>query len=160
MYSRSGHLAFIDFLFILLLVFISMFILALLLINPIPKKSEIEKLWRGPPEGFKKLAEYALQDSVLAMNLYTKLNLIDKYVALAKVLEISRNVDIPVIGIGGIIDWKDVVEFMIVGASAIQIGTLNFIDPSAAGKIIIQLEEYCFKMGIEKISELTASYNI
>ena len=43
MYSRSGHLAFIDFLFILLLVFISMFILALLLINPIPKKSEIER---------------------------------------------------------------------------------------------------------------------
>ena len=43
MYSRSGHLAFVDFLFILLLAFISMFILALLLINPIPKKSEIER---------------------------------------------------------------------------------------------------------------------
>ena len=43
MYSRSGHLAFVDFLFILLLVFISMFILALLLINPVPKKSEIER---------------------------------------------------------------------------------------------------------------------
>ena len=43
MYSKSGHLAFVDFLFILLLVFISMFILALLLINPVPKKSEIER---------------------------------------------------------------------------------------------------------------------
>ena len=43
MYSKSGHLAFVDFLFILLLAFISMFILALLLINPIPKKSEIER---------------------------------------------------------------------------------------------------------------------
>jgi len=43
MYSRSGHLAFVDFLFILLLAFISMFILALMLINPIPKKSEIER---------------------------------------------------------------------------------------------------------------------
>ena len=42
MYSRSGHLAFVDFLFILLLAFISMFILALLLINPIPKKSDIQ----------------------------------------------------------------------------------------------------------------------
>ena len=43
MYSKSGHLAFVDFLFILLLAFISMFILALLLINPVPKKSEIER---------------------------------------------------------------------------------------------------------------------
>lgn len=81
-----------------------------------------------------------------------------KPVALAKVLEISRNVDIPVIGIGGIMDWKDVIEFMIAGSTAIQIGTLNFIDPTAAGSIIIQLEEYCREKGIQKISELTASY--
>ncbi|RKY93888.1 MAG: dihydroorotate dehydrogenase [Ignavibacteriae bacterium] len=83
-----------------------------------------------------------------------------KPVALAKVLEISRNVDIPIIGIGGIMDWKDVVEFIIAGASAIQIGTLNFIDPSASGKIIKQLEDYCAKMGIDKLSDLTASYNL
>ena len=81
-----------------------------------------------------------------------------KPVALAKVLEISREVDIPIIGIGGIMDWKDVIEFMIAGSSAIQIGTLNFIDPSAPGKIVKQLEEYCQNMSIEKISSLTASY--
>ena len=81
-----------------------------------------------------------------------------KPVALAKVLEISREVDIPIIGIGGIMDWKDVIEFMIAGSSAVQIGTLNFIDPSAPGKIVQQLEEYCEKMSIEKISSLTASY--
>jgi dihydroorotate dehydrogenase (NAD+) catalytic subunit len=81
-----------------------------------------------------------------------------KPVALAKVLEISREVDIPIIGIGGIMDWRDVVEFMIAGSSAVQIGTLNFIDPSAAGKIVDQLEEYCTKMSVEKISSLTASY--
>ncbi|MGB5528814.1 MAG: dihydroorotate dehydrogenase [Ignavibacteriaceae bacterium] len=81
-----------------------------------------------------------------------------KPVALAKVLEISREVDIPIIGIGGIMDWKDVIEFMIAGSSAVQIGTLNFIDPSAAGKIVQQLKEYCEKMSIEKISSLTASY--
>jgi len=83
-----------------------------------------------------------------------------KPVAIAKVLEISRSVDIPIIGIGGIMNWKDVVEFMIAGSSAIQIGTLNFIDPSASGKIIKQLEDYCVKMGIEKLSDLTASYNL
>jgi dihydroorotate dehydrogenase (NAD+) catalytic subunit len=79
-------------------------------------------------------------------------------VALAKVLEISRNVEIPVIGIGGIMEWKDVIEFMIAGSSAVQIGTLNFIDPSAPGKIIGQLEKYCSSSGISKISSLTASY--
>lgn len=83
-----------------------------------------------------------------------------KPIALAKVLEISRSVDIPIIGVGGIMNWQDVVEFMIVGASAIQIGTLNFIDPSAPGKIIGELEKYCIKTGVNKISELTASYKI
>ena len=81
-----------------------------------------------------------------------------KPVALAKVLEISRNVDIPVIGIGGIMSWKDVVEFMIAGASAIQVGTLNFIDPTAAGRMVDELEQYCREMNITKISGLTASY--
>jgi len=83
-----------------------------------------------------------------------------KPVALAKVLEISRKVDIPVIGIGGIMNWKDVVEFMIAGSSAVQIGTLNFIDPAAAGKIVKQLEDYCRGAGITKISDLIKSYII
>jgi dihydroorotate dehydrogenase (NAD+) catalytic subunit len=83
-----------------------------------------------------------------------------KPIALAKVLEISRNVDIPVIGIGGIMNWKDVVEFLIVGASAIQIGTLNFIDPSAPEKILKDLKDYCSRIGIAKLSDLTASYII
>ena len=83
-----------------------------------------------------------------------------KPVALAKVLEIKQKVDIPVIGIGGIMNWKDVVEFMIAGASAIQIGTLNFVDPSAPTNIIKELEEYCQDAGISKISELTGSYII
>ncbi len=83
-----------------------------------------------------------------------------KPVALAKVLEISRNVDIPVIGIGGIMNWKDVVEFMIVGASAVQLGTLNFINPAASLEILKSLEKYCVENGIEKLSKLTASYII
>ncbi|HKB87129.1 MAG TPA: dihydroorotate dehydrogenase [Ignavibacteriaceae bacterium] len=83
-----------------------------------------------------------------------------KPVALAKVLEIKQKVDIPVIGIGGIMNWKDVIEFMIVGSSAVQIGTLNFIDPTAPLKIIKELEEYCLDAGISKLSELTGSYII
>jgi len=83
-----------------------------------------------------------------------------KPVALAKVLEIHQKVDIPIIGIGGIMNWKDVVEFMIVGASAIQIGTLNFIDPTAPLKMIEELEKYCEQMNMSSISELTGSYII
>jgi dihydroorotate dehydrogenase (NAD+) catalytic subunit len=81
-------------------------------------------------------------------------------VALAKVLEISRKVDIPIIGIGGIMNWKDIIEFMIVGASAVQVGTLNFIDPTAPEKMIKELEDYCIANKVEKLSDLTASYII
>ncbi len=83
-----------------------------------------------------------------------------KPVALAKVLEISRNVDIPIIGIGGIMNWKDAVEFMICGASAIQLGTVNFINPSASEEIIKGLNNYCVETGLSKISDLTASYSL
>jgi dihydroorotate dehydrogenase (NAD+) catalytic subunit len=83
-----------------------------------------------------------------------------KPVALAKVFEIRQKVDIPIMGIGGIMNWKDVIEFMIAGASAVQLGTVNFIDPSAAGKILTDLEDYCIKFGIEKLSAMTGSYVI
>lgn len=80
-----------------------------------------------------------------------------KPVALAKVLEISRKVDIPIIGIGGIMNWKDAAEFMIVGASAFQIGTVNFINPNAGIEIIEGLENFCRETSISKISEIVGS---
>jgi dihydroorotate dehydrogenase (NAD+) catalytic subunit len=83
-----------------------------------------------------------------------------KPVALAKVLEIRRNTEIPVIGIGGIMNWKDAAEMMIVGASAFQIGTVNFINPSAGIEILNGLTSYCEKNGLAGISELTGSYQI
>lgn len=83
-----------------------------------------------------------------------------KPVALAKVLEIKRNVDIPVIGIGGIMNWKDAVEFMIAGASAIQIGTVNFINPNAGVEIVEGIEAYCEKCSISKLTEIIGSFQI
>ncbi|NOX65554.1 MAG: dihydroorotate dehydrogenase [Chlorobi bacterium] len=83
-----------------------------------------------------------------------------KPVALAKVLEISRNVDIPIIGIGGIANWKDAVEFMICGATAIQIGTINFINPNASIEIIEGIIQYCQETSITKISDLVGTYSI
>ncbi len=83
-----------------------------------------------------------------------------KPVALAKILEISRNVDIPIIGIGGISNWKDAVEFMICGATAIQVGTINFVNPNASNEILDGLEKYCIETSINKIEDLIGSYSI
>lgn len=81
-----------------------------------------------------------------------------KPVALAKVFEISRNCDIPIIGIGGISNSDDVLEFMIAGATAIQLGTINFVQPDAATKIVNGIINYCETMKINKLRSLTASY--
>lgn len=83
-----------------------------------------------------------------------------KPIGLAKVFEISKKVDIPIIGIGGIMNWKDAVEYMIAGSSAFQIGTVNFINPQAGIEILEGLENYCNTMNIKNISELTASYQL
>ena len=83
-----------------------------------------------------------------------------KPVALAKVLEISRNVNIPIIGIGGIMTWQDAIEFIIAGATAIEIGTVNFINPSAGTQIIQGISDYCTKQSISNINEVTASYQL
>jgi dihydroorotate dehydrogenase (NAD+) catalytic subunit len=83
-----------------------------------------------------------------------------KPIALAKVLEIKRSVDIPIVGIGGIMNWKDAVEFMIVGASAIQIGTANFINPNVSNEVVDGLHEFCKSQNIQSITELIGSYQI
>ncbi len=83
-----------------------------------------------------------------------------KPVALAKVFEISRNVDIPIIGIGGISKWEDAIEFMIAGASAFQLGTINFVNPKAAKEILEGVKNYCLQNNIKEISGLTGSYEL
>lgn len=80
-----------------------------------------------------------------------------KPVALAKVLEINKKVNIPIIGIGGIVNWKDAVEFMIVGASAFQIGTINFVNPKAGIEIIDGLEKFCQETSTKKLSNIIAT---
>ena len=83
-----------------------------------------------------------------------------KPIALAKVFEIHRKVDIPIIGIGGIMNWQDAVEFMIAGSSAVQLGTVNFIDPTAAEKVLKGLTDYCNENNIEQVSSITGSYQL
>ena len=80
-----------------------------------------------------------------------------KPVALAKVYEVSRAVSIPVIGIGGIMNATDALEFLIAGASLVQVGTANFIDPAAGMKIAAELNRYCDESGIADIGTLVGS---
>jgi len=78
-----------------------------------------------------------------------------KPVALAKVFELYNNIKIPIIGIGGIMNWEDVVEFMLVGASAVQLGTVNFVNPFAIDEIPSKLNEYCKRTNTFNIQELS-----
>jgi dihydroorotate dehydrogenase (NAD+) catalytic subunit len=77
-----------------------------------------------------------------------------KPVALRMVHEVSKAVTIPVIGLGGITSATDVVEFMMAGAKAIQIGTVNFYNPNAGKEIIEELENFCKNQGIKDINEI------
>ena len=69
-------------------------------------------------------------------------------------------VDIPVIGLGGIMDYRDALEFLIAGASAVQVGTANFVNPKAAEEIVTGIEKYCSEKNITHISELIGSLKI
>jgi dihydroorotate dehydrogenase (NAD+) catalytic subunit len=80
-----------------------------------------------------------------------------KPVALAKVYEVTRAVKIPVVGIGGITTASDALEFLIAGASAVQVGTANFIDPAAGIKIAAGIERYCDDNGIRDVADLVGS---
>lgn len=80
-----------------------------------------------------------------------------KPVALAKVYEASRAVSIPVIGVGGIMNATDALEFLIAGASMIQVGTANFIDPAAGIKIADGINAYCDANGIGDVGSLVGS---
>ena len=77
-----------------------------------------------------------------------------KPVALAMVHDVAKAVNIPVIGLGGITSGVDAIEFMMAGASAIQIGTVNFINPMAGKEIIEEMESFLKEQGIKDINEI------
>ena len=77
-----------------------------------------------------------------------------KPVALRMVWQTAKAVKIPVIGLGGICSATDAVEFLLAGASAIQIGTANFIDPSISEKVIDGIEEYLNRHGFTSVQDI------
>jgi len=82
-----------------------------------------------------------------------------KPVALRMVWQVANAVKIPVIGMGGIMDTSDALEFLLAGASAIQIGTASFIDPQISVKILEGIENYLIKKGFSDLKEIVGYIN-
>jgi dihydroorotate dehydrogenase (NAD+) catalytic subunit len=77
-----------------------------------------------------------------------------KPVALAMTWQVAQKVDVPIVGIGGIMNFRDALEFFLAGASMIQVGTANFVDPKTTTKILDELKDYCEDNRIKRIKEI------
>ncbi len=83
-----------------------------------------------------------------------------KPVALRCVWQVSRAVKIPVIGVGGIVSAEDALEFILVGAQAVQVGTANFIRPDAAFRLAAELESACARLKVDSLDSLRGSLKV
>jgi dihydroorotate dehydrogenase (NAD+) catalytic subunit len=83
-----------------------------------------------------------------------------KPIALRMVYETACAVDIPILGMGGIVTAEDAVEFMLAGATAIQVGTANYADPRAVDRLAKGLESWCRSHQVERVSSLTGAMEI
>ena len=82
-----------------------------------------------------------------------------KPVALRMVWEVYKALDIPVLGMGGITCGLDAIEFMLAGASAVAVGTANFMNPQAALEVVSGIEAYCIEEGVNDVTELIGALN-
>jgi dihydroorotate dehydrogenase (NAD+) catalytic subunit len=80
-----------------------------------------------------------------------------KPIALRMTWQVAKAVRIPVVGMGGIATGRDALEFMLVGARAIQVGTASFIDPGAAARIVREIESECAARGIGRVSDIVGT---
>tara|TARA_B110000238_G_C16003538_1_gene385584 strand:+ start:30 stop:485 length:456 start_codon:yes stop_codon:yes gene_type:complete len=80
-----------------------------------------------------------------------------KPIALRMAYQCAKSVDIPVIGCGGISTVEDIVEYLIAGATAIQVGTATFINPNAMVTLLAELETFLKSQNIQNVSELVGS---
>lgn len=75
-------------------------------------------------------------------------------IAVRMVWQVAKAVSIPVVGLGGIMNGRDALEFIMAGARAVEVGTANFIDPSVTMKIIDEITDFCTRQGVSDINEL------
>lgn len=80
-------------------------------------------------------------------------------VAVRMVWQTAKAVSIPVVGLGGIMNGRDALEFILAGATAIEVGTANFVDPTVCPKILQEIKDYCSQQGVSDIHELIGAIN-
>ena len=83
-----------------------------------------------------------------------------KPIALRMVWQVAKAVNIPVVGLGGIMNWKDAVEFLLAGATAIQIGTANFIDPAITVKVAKGINDYLDRHGYSSVRDIIGALEV
>ncbi len=83
-----------------------------------------------------------------------------KPIALRMVWQVAKAVNIPVVGLGGIMNWKDAVEFLLAGATAIQIGTANFIDPAITVKVAEGINNYLDRHGYNSVRDIIGALEV
>jgi len=83
-----------------------------------------------------------------------------KPVALCMVWQVAKSVKIPVVGMGGIMNARDAIEFLLAGASAVQIGTANFIDPTVSVKVLEGIETYLLQHNFSSVNEIIGALEI
>lgn len=83
-----------------------------------------------------------------------------KPIALRMVWQVAKAVKIPVVGLGGIMNWKDAVEFLLAGATAIQIGTANFIDPAITVKVAEGINDYLDRHGYNSVRDIIGALEV
>ncbi len=77
-----------------------------------------------------------------------------KPVALAMVWKVAQKISLPIVGVGGILSAEDALEFLLAGASAIQVGTANFVDPQIPLRIVQGLQQICTQRGVDRVGRL------
>ncbi|MDD2498451.1 MAG: nitronate monooxygenase, partial [Desulfitobacteriaceae bacterium] len=77
-----------------------------------------------------------------------------KPVAVRMIWQVSQAVDLPIIGMGGVTSWRDAVELMLAGASAVAVGTANFINPRTVIEVIEGIENYLVENGFNDVNDI------
>ncbi len=78
-------------------------------------------------------------------------------IALRMVWQVAQAVEIPICGVGGIMNAEDAIKFMLCGATAVQVGTANYLDPSSAQRIAVGISEYARSHGFKRVADLTGA---
>jgi len=80
-----------------------------------------------------------------------------KPIALRMVHQVASRLDVPVIGMGGIMTGRDALEFLVAGAAAVEVGTANFVDPDAAVRIVAEIETWCEAHGVKAVRDVVGT---